>query len=848
MNDFWQYTDANGWQQLSADGAPGVPGKRADTVMVWDNNANRLLLFGGQGGINAGGEYNYNDLWQYTDAGGWQELIANNDPASPQARGSSGFAWSSSANALYIFGGITSVPGIGEFVFANDLWKYSTVHGWELLTANGDTNSPMQRMRSTGAWDQQKNRFLMFAGGGGGLSLTNDLWQYTETGGWQQLTSQDQEGSPAVRGDHTTVWDNQNNRMLVFAGYGGPREYNDLWQYSDGDVVPTPTPAPPVLSIADASQNLRTGQNNFTLPVHFLHNATNVSALDFTLAYDQSCLTFDAITDSDNDGLPDALIGLPNGFDASLEHNNASGTIKLLIKPPAATPPLPTLSNGDIAQFTFGVQPSCVTNDGTPKTANFVFSAYSFGNDQGETLAGNASDGIYTLYFNIVPSAIALTNAAVGENLPAGTTVGMISSTPGDGETYTLVDGAGDNSNFTISSNLLKTATSFDFEAKNSYSVRIRTTDSYDNTFEKDFTVTINDNNDAPVAHDDITDPPLIVIGDGNPVRIDVLANETDQDANTTLIISAVTQGSHGAAVQNNASNVSYTASPHYDGPDSFSYTAQDPGGLPANANVALYAVANDARGNCNGDSSINAADFPSLVLEIFDTDAALSWWRSAEQGFHGSPRGCDANVSQNGATQDQASTDASDIICTVLVFFGHPDCTNGQVLAAHTAVSATLSVSPELSAVPGQTVTVPLTLMTAGNRIAAATFAFNFDPAHLSFNDTDADNDGVPDAIRFAIPASLTTSANYNVAEHRLEVAIFGVSLPMPLLKDGVLAMVTLQVANDVTVTATPLTLTLVSVGDDQGETIPVTTSDGSLQIKNPQSTQTLFLPVIQR
>ena len=45
--------------------------------------------------------------------------------------------------------------------------------------------------------------------------------------------------------------------------------------------------------------------------------------------------------------------------------------------------------------------------------------------------------------------------------------------------TYSLVSGSGstDNSAFNISGNALRTSSSFDFETKSSYSVRVRSTD-----------------------------------------------------------------------------------------------------------------------------------------------------------------------------------------------------------------------------------------------------------------------------------------------------------------------------------------------------------------------------------
>jgi hypothetical protein len=72
----------------------------------------------------------------------------------------------------------------------------------------------------------------------------------------------------------------------------------------------------------------------------------------------------------------------------------------------------------------------------------------------------------------------------------------------GESFTYTLVSGTGstDNASFTIDGNTLKTAASFNFEAKNSYSIRVRTADAGGLFTEKSFTIEVTDVNDnAPV-------------------------------------------------------------------------------------------------------------------------------------------------------------------------------------------------------------------------------------------------------------------------------------------------------------------------------------------------------------
>ena len=97
---------------------------------------------------------------------------------------------------------------------------------------------------------------------------------------------------------------------------------------------------------------------------------------------------------------------------------------------------------------------------------------------------------------NESPTDISLSAASVGEYLPSGTVVGTLSTTDPDAAntfTYSLVSGTGstDNASFSLAGNTLKTAASFNADAKNSYSVRIRTTDQGGLTFEEPFTISV---------------------------------------------------------------------------------------------------------------------------------------------------------------------------------------------------------------------------------------------------------------------------------------------------------------------------------------------------------------------
>ncbi|MDB9537592.1 DUF4347 domain-containing protein [Dolichospermum planctonicum CS-1226] len=118
-------------------------------------------------------------------------------------------------------------------------------------------------------------------------------------------------------------------------------------------------------------------------------------------------------------------------------------------------------------------------------------------------------------FINKAPTNLTLSTSTVAENQIIGTVVGNLTTTDPDTAntfTYSLVTGTGatDNSLFTISGNQLRTNSVFDFEAKNSYSIRVRTTDQGELFFEKQLTIGVTDLNDnnsfTTTAQQDIID------------------------------------------------------------------------------------------------------------------------------------------------------------------------------------------------------------------------------------------------------------------------------------------------------------------------------------------------------
>ncbi|MFN6108242.1 MAG: SdrD B-like domain-containing protein, partial [Planctomycetaceae bacterium] len=100
---------------------------------------------------------------------------------------------------------------------------------------------------------------------------------------------------------------------------------------------------------------------------------------------------------------------------------------------------------------------------------------------------------------NHAPTDIALSATAIDENLATGTSIGSLSATdPDAGETFSYSLIAGDVTPFSISGNTLKTNASYNFESQSSYGVTIRVTDAGGLSFDKAFTISVLDANEAP--------------------------------------------------------------------------------------------------------------------------------------------------------------------------------------------------------------------------------------------------------------------------------------------------------------------------------------------------------------
>jgi len=168
---------------------------------------------------------------------------------------------------------------------------------------------------------------------------------------------------------------------------------------------------------------------------------------------------------------------------------------------------------------------------------------------------------------NAAPTDLALSSTSVAENAAVGTTVGSLTTTDpdaGDTFTYSLVSGTGstDNDSFTITGSTIKTATVLDVQTKDSYNIRVRSTDAAGLFTEKALTIRVIDQvaseSDIPISLDSDGDGVANVI-DPDDDNDGVLDNNDGQPLNSassvvaTRSVSVVT--SADASLRGNSSS-----------------------------------------------------------------------------------------------------------------------------------------------------------------------------------------------------------------------------------------------------------------------------------------------------
>lgn len=143
------------------------PSARYGHAMVWDDNIEKVVLFGGDDGAIR------NDTWTWNGAN-WN-LEA--PPSKPTIRKDAAVAYDPVQKKVVLFGGRTSGGVVEDDTW---LWDGST---WTELTTGA---RPPAREGASMAWDPARKHVVLF---GGGVNATySDAWELTDAG-WQVVAT-----------------------------------------------------------------------------------------------------------------------------------------------------------------------------------------------------------------------------------------------------------------------------------------------------------------------------------------------------------------------------------------------------------------------------------------------------------------------------------------------------------------------------------------------------------------------------------------------------------------------------------------------------------------------------------
>ncbi|MDD1458361.1 cadherin domain-containing protein, partial [Dolichospermum sp. ST_sed7] len=264
-------------------------------------------------------------------------------------------------------------------------------------------------------------------------------------------------------------------------------------------------------------------------------------------------------------------------------------------------------------------------------------------------------------FTNKTPTNLTLSTSTVAENRIIGTVVGNLTTTDpdtGNTFTYSLVTGTGatDNSFFTITNNQLKTNSVFDFEAKNSYNIRVKTTDQGGLSFEKQLTIRVSNVNETPtnltLSNSTVAENQIIGTVVGN------LTN-TDPDTGNTFTYSLVT----GDGATDNSfftitgNQLKTNAVFDYETKNSYSVRLRttDEGGLSFDKQLNISVT------DLNDNESFTTTAQPDIIDADYGEDTITSTWANLQQNdtIKGG-NGTDTLIISGGTVNDLISIDTS--------------------------------------------------------------------------------------------------------------------------------------------------------------------------------------------
>jgi hypothetical protein len=241
------------WMTLPVTGTP--PEGRMGHTAIYDTANERMIIFAGYFG-----EYPYfrNDVWAlYLPLGeeSWEVIFPLDPPPDPvpPRRAFHTAIYDAANQRMIVFGGV-------DFYWEtlNDVWALDLTPGhkeWHEIFPSGI--SPVKRGNHSAIYDADNERMVVFGGVDFYWETLNDVWALDLTPGHEEWHEVFPSGiSPAKRRNHSAIHDAANERMVILGGEDGDSYFNDVWALNEPPMmVPRIDKMGPPLVISGSTSN-----------------------------------------------------------------------------------------------------------------------------------------------------------------------------------------------------------------------------------------------------------------------------------------------------------------------------------------------------------------------------------------------------------------------------------------------------------------------------------------------------------------------------------------------------------------------------------------------------------------
>lgn len=171
------------------------PSSRSGARMVFHEEEDAVILFGGLSGVDSSGlRYGLDDTWRWTGRR-WVRVLT---PDRPAGRGEFAMVYDSNRDVIVLFGGFDGTNPLSDtWIFDNGNWQQVPT-----------PNSPGERRLPGAAFDPVRDRVVLFGGFRGSERLT-DTWEFDGTT-WTQIDA----GTPEIT-NPSMVWDEAFDEILM---------------------------------------------------------------------------------------------------------------------------------------------------------------------------------------------------------------------------------------------------------------------------------------------------------------------------------------------------------------------------------------------------------------------------------------------------------------------------------------------------------------------------------------------------------------------------------------------------------------------------------------------------------